>query len=334
MMSSSPINDRAAASLCRSDYPQISGRTGETMKKVTVTVLACMFCLSAYAGTDVSAGLQIQQDFRLNPDITYLRADNVELKLDVIGPVDVDEKRPVLLYIHGGGWMGGSKDRMYLHFIPYLQMGMAVVNVGYRLGGVALAPAAVEDARCALRWVYNNADEYGLDSSRIVVSGHSAGGHLSLTTGMLTAAAGLDGRCPSRKPDSGVADGELSEMPVAAIVNWFGITDVGDLVRGPNAKSYAMAWLGAQTDWQAISDRVSPINYVRADTPPILTLHGDADTIVPYEHATRLHEALKKQGVREYLHTVEDGGHGGFSLDENTAAMARIQSFLEVQDIL
>lgn len=304
------------------------------MRQTAAAVIACILFVTAQAETDLSVGLEIQQNYRLTPDITYLRADNFESRLDVIAPVQTDQPRPVLLYIHGGGWVGGSKDRMYLHFIPYLQMGMAVVNVGYRLGGVALAPAAVEDARCALRWVYDNAADYGLDTSRIVVSGHSAGGHLSLTTGMLPAAAGLDGRCPTAKSGGGPVDGELPELPVAAIVNWFGITDVGDLVRGPNAKTYAIAWMGAQTDWQSIADRVSPLQYVRKDLPPILTLHGNADTIVPYDHATQLHAALKKKGVPEQLHTIEGGGHGGFSLDENKAAMAVIQNFLKTHGIL
>lgn len=303
------------------------------MIKGILLILLVMFAGQMRA-QDLSVGINIQQNFQLTPDITYLRADNFESKLDVISPTATGEKRPVLLYIHGGGWVAGSKDRMYLHFIPYLQMGMAVVNVGYRLGGVALAPAAVEDARCALRWLYRNAEEYGLDTSKIVVSGHSAGGHLSLTTGMLPASAGLDGRCPAPKAGGQRADGDFPEMPVAAIVNWFGITDVGDLVRGENAKSYAMAWMGAQTDWQAISDRVSPLNYVRSDLPPILTIHGDADTIVPYEHAVRLHNALKAKGVKEQLHTIPGGGHGRFTLEENTETMNVIHDFLRANDII
>ena len=303
------------------------------MIKGILLILLVMFAGHMQA-QDLSVGINIQQNFQLTPDITYLRADNFESKLDVISPTATGEKRPVLLYIHGGGWVAGSKDRMYLHFIPYLQMGMAVVNVGYRLGGVALAPAAVEDARCALRWLYRNAEEYGLDTSKIVVSGHSAGGHLSLTTGMLPASAGLDGRCPARKAGGQRADGDFPEMPVAAIVNWFGITDVGDLVRGENAKSYAMAWMGAQTDWQAISDRVSPLNYVRSDLPPILTIHGDADTIVPYGHAVRLHNALKAKGVKEQLHTIPGGGHGRFTLEENTETMNVIHDFLRANDII
>ena len=279
-------------------------------------------------------GLVIAQENRITPNITYLTAGNYASKLDVIGPLADQPARPVLLYIHGGGWIAGSKERMFLHFIPYLEMGMAIVNVGYRLGGVALAPAAVEDARCALRWLYANGESYGLDTTKIVVSGHSAGGHLSLTTGMLEANSGLDRLCPVREPVTGPADGTLPEMPVAAIVNWYGITDVADLVTGPNAKQYAMAWMGNLPDWRTIADRVSPMNLIHDRLPPILTIHGDADTIVPYAHATRLHAALRTQGATERLHTVPAGGHGRFSLAQNTEAMTVIRNFLAAHGIL
>ena len=222
-----------------------------------------------------------------------------------------------------------------MHFLPYLAMGFAVVNVEYRLARVAIAPAAVEDGRCALRWVINNAATYGLDTSRIVVSGHSAGGHLSLTTGMLPASAGLDRRCPARDPDGiGPAAAYEPEMPVAAVVNWFGITDVADLVEGPNAKSYAVAWMGGLANWRDVAERVSPLEYVRRELPPILTLHGDADTIVPYQHAVRLHEDLDRKGVVNKLHTIAGGGHGGFSNEENRLALAVIQTFLKDNGIL
>lgn len=279
--------------------------------------------------------VSVGQNYRLVPDVTYLVADGYESKLDVIAPRDTSTPLPTLLYIHGGGWVGGDKDAMFLHFLPYLEMGFAVVNVEYRLGRIALAPGAVEDCRCALRWVRDNAEEYGLDTDRIVVSGHSAGGHLTLTTGMLPASAGLDRRCPARNPDSGGrADAHEPEMPVAAMINWYGITDVADLVEGPNAKTYAVAWMGGLADWRDVARRVSPLEYVRADLPPILTLHGDADSIVPYSHAVRLHEALEKAGARSQLHTIEGGDHGGFTLEENLEAMGVIREFLVKHDIL
>lgn len=167
--------------------------------------------------------------------------------------------------------MGGDKDAAFLRFLPFLEMGFAVVNVEYRMGPVALAPAAVEDCRCALRWTIEHAEEYGFDAERIVVSGTSAGGHLSLTMGMLPASAGLDRRCPAIRPDAGRVDAYEPEMPVAAMVNFYGITDVADLVEGPNAKQYAVRWMGGMTDWRDVARRVSPLEYVRPGLPPILT---------------------------------------------------------------
>src|SRR5207245_11201068 len=90
----------------------------------------------------------------------------------------------------------GNKEGRVFSVLPYLQMGWTVVNVEYRMTNVALAPAAVEDTRCALRWVYRNAKQYNFDTTRIITTGDSAGGHLSLITGMLPMSAGFDNTCP------------------------------------------------------------------------------------------------------------------------------------------
>ena len=150
-------------------------------------------------------------------------------------------------------------------------MRRAIVNVQYRLARIERAPAAVEDCLCALRWVIQHADEYNFDRSRIVTTGNSAGGHLALTTGMVPASAGLDRECPGPEP-----------LSVAAVVNWYGITDIGDLLDGPNMKTYAVTWMGSLEDRFEIAKRVSPMTYVRAGLPPILSIHGDADPAVPY----------------------------------------------------
>lgn len=207
--------------------------------------------------------------------------------------------------------------------LPYLANHFVGINVQYRLGQVSLAPAAVEDARCALRWVLQHAEEYEIDTTRIVVTGHSAGGHLSLTTGMLPASAGLDRQCVG-----------LEDVHVAAIVNWFGITDVADLIDGPNTKGYAVAWLGSGTDRAAIARRVSPLSYIRPDLPPTITIHGDADGTVPYSHATRLHAALDEAGVPNRLVTIPGGGHGGFTAEQMTRAYSAILDFLEANGVL
>lgn len=306
-------------------------RTSLNVATAAAIAAALLFAppVPAFAQDGESVTVDIMSRYRVAPNITYLTADGYESKLDVMtprgqGPV------PTLIYIHGGGWVGGTKESSVLRALPYLEMGWAVVNVEYRLGRNALAPGAVEDCRCALRWIYENAEDYNIDTSRLVVSGASAGGHLSLTTGMLPASAGLDRLCPGRDANRpGWAAADEYEMPVAAIVNWFGITDVGDLLEGVNAKSYAVAWMGSKPDRMELAKRLSPVTYVRSGLPPILTIHGDVDNIVPYQHALDLHAKLDKAGVTNKIHTVPGKGHGNFSPDEQQEIFRVIRAFLD-----
>ena len=185
------------------------------------------------------------------------------------------------------------------------------------------APAAVEDCLCALRWIIRNAKQYNFDITKLVVSGSSAGAHLALTTGMIPPSAGLDRQCPGNE-----------ELKVAAVVDWFGITDVADLLDGANMKTYAVTWLGSLPNRVEVAARVSPLTYVRAGLPPIISVHGDADPTVPYTHSVRLHEALKKVSVDGELVTVPGGRHGGFSRAENQRAFTAIRAFLAKHGLL
>jgi acetyl esterase/lipase len=258
----------------------------------------------------------VANEYRVVTGIPYLTASNREVELDVYTP-RAPGPHPTVLHIHGGGWIGGSRESVLLRALPYLEMGMAVVNVSYRLDRVAPAPAAVEDLLCALRWTVRNAGEYGFDRDRIVTIGYSAGGHLALTTGMIPASAGLDRQCPGNEP-----------LRVAAVVNWYGITDVGDLLDGANQRNYAVQWLGSRPDREEVARRVSPLTYARDDLPAILTIHGDADPTVPYSHATRLHESLTRGGARSELVTIPGGLHGNFPHAEQLRALAAVRDFL------
>ncbi len=268
--------------------------------------------------------------YEVHPNIVYHVANGYENKLDVYVPPNVSHPVPVVVVIHGGGWVEGRKEERVLEMMPYLQMGFAAVNVEYRLGRFSLAPAAVEDCRCALHWVFANAKQYHFDPSRVVLQGGSAGGHLALTTGMLTPAAGFDRECHTSTENYWSANpGTSSDPRVAAIVNWFGITDVLDELHGPNAKGYAVVWVGDQPNADEIARRVSPINYVTSNTPPIITIHGDKDSLVPYSQAVRLHEALDKAKVPNQLYTVPGADHGGYTFDQNQKAWAAVRQFLQ-----
>ncbi len=255
--------------------------------------------------------------YRIQKNIVYSTSGGHESKLDLFFQQKSTAKRPVLIYIHGGGWAGGSKEGSVLAFLPYLESGWDVVNVEYRLTRAALAPAAVEDCRCALHWVFAHAGEQHFDTSRVVVTGGSAGGHLALTTGMLTAEGGFDRGCQDAGP-----------VTVAAIVNWYGVTDVSELLEGPNVRPWAIQWLGNQPDCERIAKAVSPMNMLRKDLPPIITIHGDADPTVPYQQAVRLHRALDERKIPNKLVTIPGGGHAGFPVPEMVRAHTEIREFL------
>jgi acetyl esterase/lipase len=140
---------------------------------------------------------------------------------------------------------------------------------------------------------------------------------------MVPTSAGFDRSCQT--PD---------EPRVAAIVNFFGITDLPDLLHGPNKKPfpetwpYTVQWLGNQPNRLEIAKAASPLTYVRAGVPPTISIHGDADLLVPYTHSVRLQEALQKAGVPHELITVPGGGHGIFPIDQWQHAFAAIEKFL------
>ncbi|OLC79769.1 MAG: lipase [Acidobacteria bacterium 13_1_40CM_4_65_8] len=296
------------------------------MKKILIValVLAASSMLAAQ-DSPLAWAARMENTYRIVPNVTYLTASNWEAKLDLFVTRTPDKPQPTLIFIHGGGWTGGNKEGRDLAILPYLDMGMNVVNVEDRLARVAQAPAAVEDCRCALRWVIQNAKQYGVDVNRIVVAGDSAGGHLALTTAMLPASAGLDRQCPG--PDN---------LKVAAVVNWYGISDVNELLDGPNMKPYAVTWLGSATDREQIAKRVSPLTYVRAGLPPVFTIHGDADPTVPYTQSVRLHKALTDAGVANELMTIPGGKHGFdcCNLAQRTNAYTKIREFLTRQHVL
>ena len=283
-----------------------------------VLVTAIARTASAQLPPSAAWAAHAANDYQVVANVTYLTASNYEAKLDVYQRRGATTPQPTLVFMHGGFWVAGTKEGALMALIPWLEMGWNVVNVEYRLGRVAQAPAAVEDCLCALRFLAAQAKTYNIDTARIVVSGESAGGHLSLTSAMIPESVGLDRECAGATP-----------VPkVAAAINWFGITDVGDVIDGPHRANAAVQWLGSLPNKDEIARRVSPLTYVRPGLPPILTIHGDADTVVPYQHAVRLHEALSKAGVPNQLLTIAGGKHGGFTPEERTKIFVTIREFL------
>lgn len=229
------------------------------------------------------------------------------------------EARPTLLFIHGGGWVQGDKTGQDPWLLPFVERGWHVVNMTYRLGP-GTAPAAVDDSVCALRWVVDHASEYGFDPERIVVSGGSAGGHLALVTGILGSKEGH----PCYPGDG---------FKVGAVINWYGITNIETVDRYLSEAmpefNYARAWAGDQSRIPDLSDRYSPIHIVDEGAPPVLTIHGEDDSVVPHDQATTFHARLSELGLVHELRSMPGGTHVGFSEAQFQEAFGAIFAFLD-----
>lgn len=257
------------------------------------------------------------------PDITYHIAGDHEMKLDVIAPriyLGKDpwykfegKKRPVLLFIHGGGWIAGDKAASTIDLMPYASRKWAIVNINYRLADVAKAPAAVMDSRKALQWIYQKADEYYFDTSNIVVAGESAGAHLALMTGLLD------------KNDS-VCGGKYvveKDYKVKALVNWNGSANL----MFPEFKGHP--WLNPEDDFEIASKSLSPVTYLRKNSPPIISVQGTKDPFNPIQVSEEFHELCNQMGIINRLVKIEGKGHGNFSAEERTYIYDEIWQFFD-----
>ncbi len=261
-------------------------------------------------------------EYDIYSDETYFEVQGLALKADVYRPHS-DTVLPVLLYFHGGGWAYNTRASVQLKLLPWLQKGFVVINVDYRKVAEAPAPAAVVDARCALNWVRQQAARFQVDPQRIVLSGNSAGGHLALMAAYTSRQLLFDRPCWD-------GDGPA----VAAVINWYGISDVADLMAGEHQRAYAVQWIGFSADPLALARMVSPLQYVSAHSSPTLSIHGDADTVVPYSQSLRLHAALTAQQVKNELITFRGKGHGDFAAAQIDESYQRIWRFLQAQKVM
>lgn len=232
-------------------------------------------------------------------NITYGKGGDVDLKLDFARPKE-GGPFPAIVCIHGGGWRGGSRE-VYRPLIKELAAkGYAAVTVSYRFAPQHPFPAQVEDVKCAVRYLRENAEKLHIDPDRIGATGASAGGHLSLMLGVMGSEDGLEGEGGHAKQSS----------RVQCVVNWFGPTDLAQEFP-ENVRGLLNDFIkGTPAEKPDVVKQASPITYLSKDDAPILTLHGTKDNIVPYSQATLLHKACKEIGLEHELITVEGGGHG------------------------
>jgi acetyl esterase/lipase len=231
-------------------------------------------------------------------DVVYASVGGRDLRLDLYKPAQASGAVPCVLVFHGGAWFSGNKRDMAPVCEAMARAGLAAATVEYRLAPKDRWPAQIDDCRAALGYLASNAGKHGLRADRFGACGASAGGHLALLLGL---------------EPPGRADAETSSPPAARIVavfNIFGPTDVREDFE-PNLRNMVSnALIGKKyEDALEFAKEFSPVAHVRPTSPPVFTMHGDKDTVVPVRQAHRLDEALKAAGVRHELRIVPGMGH-------------------------
>ena len=247
-------------------------------------------------------------------NIPYAGTDNPRQMLDLVLPAKPagEKPLPVIAWIHGGGWRGGSKGGGVGRIARHVASGRyAGVSIGYRLSGEVIWPAQIHDCKAAIRWIRANAKRHNLNGERIAVWGSSAGGHLVAMLGTSGGVKALEGEIGPHKGAS---------SRVACVLDWFGPTDflqmdahalkgarlVHDAAQSPESLLIG----GAIQDHKDKAATANPITYVSQDDPPFLIAHGTADPLVPCHQSELLAAALRKAGVDVTLIKMTGAGHG------------------------
>ena len=240
------------------------------------------------------------------------------LLLDLYVPDPAAASGAAIVYLHGGGWAVGSRRRFGRAFASWSptpldllgQAGFVVATVDYRLSGEARFPAQLHDVKAAIRWMRGNAPLLGVDPSKVLAWGESAGGHLAMLAGL------TGGKLES--------EGEVGEhldrsSAVCGVVDWYGPMNLLSLgsqhhpdsdKRPDDAGSWESSLVGAPLQTDPDRTRLaSPISYVHAAAPPIQIHHGTSDRQVPFDQSVEFVDALRTAGGTAELIAVEGSDH-------------------------
>ncbi|MCC9604312.1 alpha/beta hydrolase fold domain-containing protein [Blastopirellula sp. JC732] len=250
---------------------------------------------------------QVPAGTEMKKDLTYAKIGDRELKLDLYLPEKADKSLPLVIWIHGGGWMAGTKDGCPARRLT--SEGYAVASVEYRLSGEAVFPAQIEDCKAAVRWLRANAEKYGINPNRFGVWGSSAGGHLVAMLGTTSDTENFD-----------VGEHLDVSSRVQAVCDYYGPTDLLKMDEGKPANARRRHDAPDSPESKLIGGpilenkekaaKANPINYISAKTPPFLIVHGDVDPTVAHSQSVLLYDALKKANLPVHFHTIEGAGHG------------------------
>lgn len=245
--------------------------------------------------------------------------------LDIYLPANATGKIPVVIFIHGGGWLSNDKyaDMGYMKktVAEIISNGFALASIDYRFSTQAVFPAQMQDCNRAISFLYDNADKYRLDKSRFAVIGFSAGGHL----------ASLVGLSKNNAVDSFFMPGTSREFNFKAVVDFYGPAELILFPRSSDPKSPEALLIGAAPlDRPDLAKAASPVTYVDRNDPAFLIIHGEKDELVSPDQSRLLSSWLKVSGVKNELIIVKDAPHFGVMFDTDEVRN-KVIDFLKVQ---
>ena len=245
------------------------------------------------------------------PDVVYGNVDGRDLLLDLYLPEGVVAPN-LVVWVHGGAWRAGSKNRVPA---PFIENGYAVASLDFRLSSEARFPAQVHDIKAAIRFLRGERSRFGFQTNRIAISGSSSGAHLAALVGVTNGSPTLEGT---------IGDYLDRSSDVQAIVSYFGASNLTTILsqstpHGLSVREPALdLLLGAQPDEaRELAELASPVFHVDAADPPLLLLHGDQDPQMPINQSHELEGAYRLHGLDVQFDVVHGAGHGGAAFYED-----------------
>ncbi len=257
---------------------------------------------------------------QVEPDLVYARYGQRVLKLVLYRPGTGSGPFPGIVFIHGGGWSRGTRDAFRRQAAHLAGRGYVGATIEYRLSGEATFPAAVHDAKTAVRWMRAHAKQYRIDPRRIAAVGGSAGGHLASMLGTTAGVRDLEG-------DGG--NSELSSA-VQAVVGFNPALDLTAKFAGSATRASHAFLGGTQDEKAALYRHASPVAHAGKASAPHLLLHGSADVTVPYQQSLDMKKKLEAARVRVELFTADGAAHGFFNAPPYyQPTLERMERFLD-----
>ena len=239
-------------------------------------------------------------------DIPYAKAAGRTLCLDLYLPSQVYKNPPLLVWIHGGAWMRGSKESINLGFV---EMGFAMASIEFRLSGISRFPAQIHDIKAAIRFLRFVASDYGYDATNLGILGVSSGGHLAALVGVTNEVDAFEGEIGEHLDQS---------SSVQSVVSYFGASNLTTILdqstpHGLSVRVPALdLFIGGQPDKVLeIARAASPVFHVNCQSPPLFLVHGDQDPQMPINQSHELYGIYQKYGVEAHFEVVHGGYHGG-----------------------